>query len=108
MKISYNWLKDYVTTLVSPKELADKLTMVGLAVDSVERSGDDWLLDIDLTSNRPDALCHIGVAREAALVSGVAIKRPELLVPESDERVEKYASVEIDSPDLCPRYAARV
>ncbi len=73
MKISYNWLGELVTLTLNPKELAERLTMAGLAVEAVERVSEDHILDFDLTSNRPDALSHLGIAREAALVCGTAL-----------------------------------
>src|SRR5262245_7250623 len=108
MKISYNWLKDLVDLPLGPKELAEKLTMAGLGVETIETHGDDFVLDVDLTSNRPDALCHLGVAREAALVCGTALKPYASALKESDEAVADIATIEIHDPDLCPRYAARI
>ena len=108
MKISYNWLKELVEIPLSPKALAEKLTMVGLAVETVEPQADDYVLEFDLTSNRPDALCHLGVAREAALVCGTTLKPYTSVLKESEDATAKAASVEILSPDLCPRYVARV
>jgi phenylalanyl-tRNA synthetase beta chain len=108
MKISYNWLGELVALTLNPKELAERLTMAGLAVESVERIGEDHILDFDLTSNRPDALSHLGVAREAALVCGTSLTPRSITLKEADERVESAAAVEILDPDLCPRYAARV
>jgi phenylalanyl-tRNA synthetase beta chain len=108
MKISYNWLGELVTLTLKPKELAERLTMAGLAVESVEQVGDDYILDFDLTSNRPDALAHLGIAREAALICGTELTRRALKMNESDESAESAAAVEILDPDLCPRYAARV
>ena len=108
MKISYNWLSELVTLTLNPKELAERLTMAGLAVEAVERIRDDHILDFDLTSNRPDALSHIGVAREAALICGTSLISRKSALNEVDESVEAAASVEILDPDLCPRYAARV
>jgi phenylalanyl-tRNA synthetase beta chain len=108
MKISYNWLNELVHLTLKPQELAERLTMVGLAVESIERHGDDHLLDIDLTSNRPDALSHLGVAREAAIICGTGLKPQVRKLTESDEAVDAAASVEIHDPELCPRYAARV
>ena len=108
MKISYNWLKDLVDVPLAPQELAEKLTMVGLAVETIEPHGDDSVLELDLTSNRPDALCHLGVAREAALVCGTALKPYGSPVRESAEAIEDLVSIEIHAPDLCPRYTARV
>ena len=108
MKISYNWLGELVTLTLNPKELGERLTMAGLAVEGVERIGDDHILDFDLTSNRPDALCHLGIAREAALVCGTSLTALPTTLNEADQRVETAAAVEVLDPDLCPRYAARV
>ncbi len=108
MKISYNWLNELVALTLSPKELAEALTMAGLAVEVIEPIGDDHVLDFDLTSNRPDALSHLGVAREAAIVCGTALKPRALAPNESDELARSVASIEIYDADLCPRYAARI
>ncbi|MFL6214361.1 MAG: phenylalanine--tRNA ligase subunit beta [Blastocatellia bacterium] len=108
MKISYNWLSELAQLTLKPQELAERLTMVGLAVESIERHGDDHLLDIDLTSNRPDALSHLGVAREAAIICGTELKPQVANITESDEAAESAASIEIHAAALCPRYAARV
>ena len=108
MKISYKWLGELVDLTLGPRELAEKLAMVGFVVDSVEASGEDHILDVDVTSNRPDALSHLGIAREAALVCGTSLKWERRPVPESGEPVEKITSVDILDADLCPRYVARV
>src|SRR6185369_1623905 len=78
------------------------------AVEGIERIRDDHILDFDLTSNRPDALSHFGIAREAALICGTALTPRAVTLAEADEPSEAAASVEILDPDLCPRYAARV
>lgn len=108
MKISYRWLSELVTLTLNPKELAERLTMVGLAVEGVERVRDDHILDFDLTSNRPDALSHLGIAREAALVCGTSLTQRALALKESEDEATAVTSVEILDPDLCPRYSARV
>src|SRR5437870_1626632 len=108
MKISYNWLGELVALTLNPKELAERLTMAGLAVEAIERIRDDHILDLDLTSNRPDALSHLGIAREAALICGTSLTTRVVNLNEADEPVESAASVEIVDADLCPRYAARV
>jgi phenylalanyl-tRNA synthetase beta chain len=108
MKISYNWLQELVPITLSPSELAERLTMAGLAVDSIERVAGDHILDFDILSNRPDALSHLGVAREAALVCGTDLRREAVKLEETGEQVQGVASVEILDPDLCPRYAARL
>ena len=108
MKISYKWLSELVDIKLTPRELAHRMTMVGLAVEYIEEMGEDHILDFDLTSNRPDALCHLGVAREAALVCRTAVKYPAPEIKESESAAEDVASIEIHDPDLCPRYAGRV
>ena len=108
MKVSYRWLKELVDFELSPRELAEKLTMVGLAVDRVEEVDGDVLLELDVTSNRPDCLSHLGVAREIAVLCGTSVRYPETRLEEDEEETVRVASVEIRDPDLCPRYVARV
>jgi phenylalanyl-tRNA synthetase beta chain len=108
MKVSYDWLGELVHLTLNAKELAERLTMAGFAVDAVERLGDDHILDIDLTSNRPDALSHYGIAREAALICGTESRRPRATFSESDEKIEEATSVKLVDADLCPRFTARV
>src|SRR5215510_5995383 len=108
MKINYNWLKELVDVDLPPRDLAAKLTMAGIAVDAVDYYGEDAVLEIDLTSNRPDCLSHLGIAREAAAVLGKAARTPEAKVIEAKTRTSDVTSVEILAPELCPRYTARV
>ena len=109
MDISYNWLRELTDAeLPPPQELAERLTMAGLAVDSVSEAGGDFVLEFDLTSNRPDCLSHVGIAREATALLGGRVKPPDTELRAVEGRAEDYASVVIEAPDLCPRYAARV
>ncbi len=108
MNISYNWLREMVETELAPRELAERLTSIGLAVEGVEEAGDDHVLDIDLTSNRPDCLSHLGVAREIAALENRPLHLPKSSQPSVNGRAEDVPSVEILDDDLCPRYAARV
>ncbi len=108
MKISYNWLKEFVDIELSPRDLATKLTMAGLAVDAVEEHGGDFVLDIDLTSNRPDCLSHLGIAREAAAISAKPMRMPGGELDEAKAKSSDVTSVEILNPELCPRYTARI
>jgi phenylalanyl-tRNA synthetase beta chain len=108
MKISYNWIKELVEVDLAPRDLATKLTMAGLAVDAVEARGADHILEFDLTSNRPDCLSHLGIAREAAAVSGRTAPAPQVKLNEAKTKSGEAAAVEILDPDLCPRYTARV
>src|ERR1044072_7840276 len=108
MDISYNWLKELADVQLPPKELAERLTMAGLAVDAVKESGDDFVLEFDLTSNRPDCLSHLGIAREAAALTEGGVKLPDVTAKSVGGKAEQLTAGEIDYADLCPRYAARV
>lgn len=113
MNISYNWLKDLIDLDLTAEETAAALTRVGLAVEGIHRHGEDWVLDIDLTSNRPDCLSHLGVARELSVSTGNPVKVekrrggdrlpdapfPSLLAPDV---------VRIQDADLCHRFTARI
>ena len=68
MLISYNWLRELTGTILTPPELRECLTMVGLAIDAFEEALDDYILDVEVPSNRPDCLSHIGIAREVAVI----------------------------------------
>ncbi len=108
MKVSVEWLKEYVDIPESPEKLKEDLTMVGLLVESVEESAGTSVLEIEVTSNRPDCLSHIGIAREVA-----AIYRRPLRYPPSRETLSAAADpisydIEIRDADLCPRYVALV
>lgn len=106
MNISYNWLKDLVETDLPPPELARKLTNVGLAVEGIHEAGDDFVFDIDLTSNRSDCLSHLGVSREVAAItnSGLQITNYE----GQPVNGESQNLVTIQDADLCPRFTARI
>ena len=81
---------------MQPRELAPRLTMLGLAVDAVHEAGDDHVLEIDLTSNRPDCLSHVGVAREVAALEGKTLRLPDTEWQAIRGRTAEYASVDIE------------
>jgi phenylalanyl-tRNA synthetase beta chain len=108
MFISYDWLKELTGTKLSAQQVKEQLTMVGLAIDSVESHGRDFVLDVEVPSNRPDCLSHVGVAREVAVIENGHVKLPESVSPKTEGRSADLTSVAIKDPDLCPRYAARL
>ena len=108
MNISYNWLKDLIEIDLAPELLAEKLTRVGLAVEGVHPHGDDYVLDIDLTSNRPDCLSHLGVARELRVITGNEIKTGNYQPEPPYPAALASGIVKIEDPDLCHRFTARV
>ena len=108
MNISLNWLTDYVDVSMPVKELAELLTSIGLGCEEIIETPTDIILDLEVTSNRPDWLGHLGVAREIAAVTGVEFRPPTFGDLPTAGRVADLAAVEVRDPDLCPRYTARV
>ena len=108
MKISLNWLKEFVDVPVAPRELRRDLTMIGLNTESCVEAGDDWVFDVEVTTNRPDCLSHYGLAREVATLYRRPLKRLEFPVKETDPPAASKISIEIADADLCARYCGRV
>ncbi|MCD6415143.1 MAG: phenylalanine--tRNA ligase subunit beta [Planctomycetes bacterium] len=109
MKASYNWLKECCDFQMQAHGLAEKLGNVGLNVETFEPVGADWRLDVEVTSNRPDCLSHLGLAREIAALTGTSAKRPPLGPDAGGEQsFDDLSSVEVAAPDLCPHYTARL
>lgn len=111
MLFSRSWLADYVELpgdAGDVRELAKRLTDIGLAVEQTEEKDGDVLVDVEVTSNRPDCMNHLGLAREIAVALGRPLKRPEVRLQEGAERVEDAASVDVEDWEGCPRYVARV
>ena len=108
MLIGYKWLRELMDTALSPQELRERLTRVGLAIDAVEEHGSDSVLDVEVPSNRPDCLSHVGIAREVAVIENKHVKLPQIESFKTEGRAQDSTSVEIKDPDLCPRYAARL
>jgi phenylalanyl-tRNA synthetase beta chain len=108
MLISYNWLRELTGTNLKPQDAGDRLTNVGLAVDKVEARGDDFVLDVEVASNRPDCLSHVGVARELAVIEKSQVSTPKAQAPKTQGKAADSSALEIRDPDLCPRYAVRV
>lgn len=82
--------------------------MVGLAIDAVGESNGDYVLDVEVPSNRPDCLSHVGIAREVAVIESNALRFPEKKPAPVAGRAEKFTAIDILAADLCPRYAARL
>ncbi len=108
MLISYHWLRELTETELNPQEVRERLTMVGLAIDAVETHGDDAVIDVEVPSNRPDCLSHVGIAREVAVIENGRVQLPSDRPPKREGKSIELTSVEIKDPDLCPRYAARL
>ncbi len=108
MKISLNWLGDYIETGLAAEKIAEVLSDLGLPCERIEHLDNDAVIDVEVTSNRGDCLSHIGIARELAAATGKELKLPAVKLDELDKDVTKFAGVEIIEPDLCGRYTARI
>jgi phenylalanyl-tRNA synthetase beta chain len=108
MIISRNWLADYVQIPGTAADLVSRLLMAGLNHEATTPVGDDEAVELEVTSNRPDCLGHIGVAREAALLFGRPLHVPDPRPLEGPTLAARSIAVEILAPDICPFYSARV
>lgn len=106
MKISIEWLQEYVQISESPEKLKEDLSMIGLLVESIEEVGGAPVLDIEVTSNRPDCLSHIGIAREVAALYNRPLQMPPVRENLTAAQEGIPYAVEILDPELCPRYVA--
>ena len=108
MFVLLSWLNDYIEIDSPPEQIAEVLSDLGLPCEGIRYLADDAVIDVEVTSNRGDCLSYIGIARELAAATGKELKIPKVELGESDKDVSQYCSVEIDEPDLCCRYTARI
>src|SRR6202035_1256426 len=108
MLFSRRWLAEYVELPADADELARRLTFAGFAVEQVKAVDDDFLLDVDVTTNRPDCMNHFGLARELAVLLDRPLKPPAVALREAAERTADAAKVVLQDFAGCPRYLARV
>ncbi len=119
MIVSWNWLNELVPLKATPAELVERLMMAGLNHEGTEPLGSDHAIDLEITSNRPDCLGHIGVAREAAGLFGLQLRYSDAELSRKSDAIDDqspriaedlriYTSVDVICPELCPRYSARV
>ncbi len=108
MKIPVSWVKDFVPLEVEPQKLADDLTSIGLACDGIEFFGKEAVLDLDITTNRVDAMNMYGVAREAATFYGLPLMPLSTDFPEAGAPGSEVLRIEIEAPELCPVFSGRV
>src|SRR5215470_7486974 len=109
MKVVYNWLKEFVDVPATAEELASRLALSGTNIGGIEKGVLGGVIDAEVTSNRPDCLGLLGIARE---VSGIYGKPLKSISPKPAESVKAKASdtvsVRIEAPELCGRFTARV
>jgi len=132
MKLSSQWIRDFVDLPVDDRQLAEDLTNVGISVEGISGSGADTVFEMEIGTNRPDAMNHYGVAREAAAIYDLPLKALEPKLPSAakaatsngpDAALKGRSStknsptttaetapfpITVEEPALCPRFSARV
>ncbi|MEX0972594.1 MAG: phenylalanine--tRNA ligase subunit beta [Solirubrobacterales bacterium] len=123
MRVPYSWLREYCDPGIEPRALAERLAMTGTEVERVAVGappetgpvlagvGDEPVLELEVTPNRPDCLGVYGVAREVHAISAAPLAAEpwaEDAPAEGVGEVGDYASVTVEVPELCPRFTARV
>src|ERR1035438_102226 len=125
MRLSPQWVREFVELTVDDRRLAEDLTASGIAVEGIIGSGAETVFEMEIGTNRPDALNHYGVAREAASIYDLPLKALEAKLPlgnkvssnpvDSTPAPKRCAthnptdfSITVEEPQLCPRFSARV
>lgn len=107
MRIDPQWLREFVNITAPDRQLADDLTLAGVAVESVKEIDGRLLFEMEIGTNRPDAMCHYGVARECSAIYDTDLKPIKPKLPKVT-RAAKPFPIEIEDPEGCKRYTARV
>ncbi len=110
MKLSAQWIREFVDLTVDDRRLAEDLTGVGIAVEGISGSGAETIFEMEIGTNRPDAMNHYGVAREAAAVYDLPLKQFSGLRSQFSAKPSNEAAfpISVEEPQLCPRFSARV
>jgi phenylalanyl-tRNA synthetase beta chain len=108
MLVSWEWLSQYVYLKQTPDEIANRLSLSGLNHEETSSFDGDTVLDLEVTSNRADCLCHIGIAREIGVLTQQQLCLPEAKIVTSGDDITKSWKLSVESPTACPRYTARI
>ncbi len=107
MKLSPQWIRDFVDLTVDNHRLAEDLTAAGIAVEGVTGQGENTVWEMEIGTNRPDAMNHYGVAREAASIYDLPLKPIEPKLP-SPSQPQADLPIEIEDQEGCARFTARI
>ncbi len=107
MLVSWDWLKQYLDLNISEAEVCDRLTLAGLNFDGSSTVDNDRCLDLEVTSNRPDWLGHIGIAREVGVLFDLDLKVPSADISSVSTGGACPKIIQIEDEKFCPRYIAR-
>jgi hypothetical protein len=106
MKISEQWLREWVNPSIESEALLSQLTSAGCEVEGVTREDDDNIIEINLTPNRGDCLSIVGIAREVAIANHIHLNLPKIeSIPPT---IKANFNVEIQASKACPRYTGRI
>src|SRR5271155_4170880 len=123
MKLSPHWIREFVDLAVDDHRLAEDLTSVGIAAEGISGSGPDTVFEMEIGTNRPDAMNHYGVAREAAAIYDLPLRSITPKLPtvakaglsggsKGTTEVAPFPSlpfpITVEEPQLCPRFSGRV
>ncbi len=106
MRISPQWLREFVDPKVNDRQLADDLTLAGIAVESVREIDGQTVFEMEIGTNRPDTMCHYGVARECSAIYDIALKPIKTKLPKAKAAAKPFP-IAIEDPKGCLRYTAR-
>lgn len=106
MKFSYNWLKDYFSSLPDPKEVADLFINHSFEVEEVKKERNDAVLDVAILSNRADCFSHLGLARELSAILKRKLIYPNIKKLLKSEDKSSNFKIKVENSDFCPRYSA--
>ena len=107
MKLSRDWLQDHIDLSdLSDEALAQRFTEIGHAVEATERHGEDTVFDLEITTNRVDAMSHVGMARELAAALGREVRNAPPVPSETSPAGP--VTIRIEAPEMCSRFSALV
>src|ERR1700739_3373016 len=93
MRISPPWLREFVDLKVNDRQLADDLTLAGIAVESVRESDGETLFEMEIGTNRPAAMCHSGVGRGCSAIYNTALKAIKPQLPKAKPAAKPFPIV---------------
>ena len=101
MKLSPAWLREFVDAKVDDRRMAHDLTSVGIAVESISGEGKDAVFEMEIGTNRPDAMNHYGVAREAAVIYNLPLRAVDSKLPATPGKSSSFVRANMPSPFRC-------
>ncbi|UCE41950.1 MAG: phenylalanine--tRNA ligase subunit beta [Candidatus Aminicenantes bacterium] len=108
MKISLDWLQEYIDIDLPVSRLVEVFDNIGLLIEDWKEEDGDVILDVETYANRPDTLGHLGIARELATALGLTLKEQRFPLAETSKNISDLIDVQIWDEDLCPRYCGMV